>query len=331
MRITREDKVVVRQMFIALLQPEIQHHAGACRLITALVLELARSRRIRQQLAMRAHRVLITHDGVKHVRIAHRRRQAGHSSVFLACSQYLRHIGAHVEAHAKLRRQLHHSLRHGARSAHRIPDTLFHLHGADRGQNRRRCVRAGAYILHHVVQHLRRVGVGDELADGSGHGLTHAHLQHIAQHLDVEDAAHIERVLDRTNGLPEEELIADGMQLTRQRHQLLVSAAHAGKACLQAGGHRRLIIQQINRRAIVEEAAPLRVQPHHVDVVVQVLACLRKDLAQHRRLNQDRRPHIEPEALFAQLRCLTAQPGVLLKDLHLMPACRQRTSRREPC
>ena len=48
-----------------------------------------------------------------------------------------------------------------------------------------------ADVLHDVVEHLRGVGLGDELADGAGDSLAQAHPS-LAKHLQVERSADIQ-------------------------------------------------------------------------------------------------------------------------------------------
>ena len=73
-------------------------------------------------------------------------------------------------------------------------------------------------------------------------------------------------------------------------------------------------------RAVLKKAAPLRVEPHQLQVVLHARAGLGKDAAQHGGNGDDGRPHVEAEAVAAELRGLAAEPVVALEEDDLVSA-----------
>ena len=92
--------------------------------------------------------------------------------------------------------------------------------------------------------------------------------------------------------------------------------AKASSVCAIAVG----ILREVERRAVVEEAAPLRIEPHEVEVILHARAGLGEDAAQHGRDGDDGRPHVEAEAVAGELRGLAAEPFVALEEDDLAPA-----------
>ena len=90
------------------------------------------------------------------------------------------------------------------------------------------------------------------------------------------------------------------------------------------------VLGQVEHGAVVEEAAPLRVQPAQIQRCVQVAPRLGEDAAEHGGHGQDGRAHVEPEPLLLQLRRLAADPVVLLEQNDLVAARRQGAGRRQP-
>ena len=99
-----------------------------------------------------------------------------------------------------------------------------------------------------------------------------------------------------------------------------LAGALAGREAVHGLGHRADVLLQVDLRAVVEEAAPLRIEPHEVEIVGEVASGLREDALQHARHGEDRRPHVEAEAVFVQHRRLAAEPGVLVVKRDLMAA-----------
>ena len=95
---------------------------------------------------------------------------------------------------------------------------------------------------------------------------------------------------------------------------------------LERCGHLANIVLQIQNRAVIEEAAPLRIETDHVEIVTHVAPGFAEDTPQHRGLNQDRGAHIEAETLLLQHRGLATEPWILLEDLDPVAARGQGTS-----
>ena len=133
--------------------------------------------------------------------------------------------------------------------------------------------------------------------------------------LDVHGVAH------GADGAPEEEAVGDGVELLGVLEELEVAGAHAGPDALRAWRpSASASSSEVEAAAVFEEAAPLRVEADHGDVVVEVAVGLGEDLAEHGGLDEDGGAHVEAEALLVELGGLAAEPGVLLEDLDLVPA-----------
>jgi hypothetical protein len=94
-------------------------------------------------------------------------------------------------------------------------------------------------------------------------------------------------------------------------------------------GHGLHVLLQVDLRAVVEEAAPLRIEAHEFDIIREIAAGLREDALQHPRNRQDGRPHVEAEAAVVQHRRLAAEPGVLVVQCHLVTARRRDAGGRQ--
>ena len=169
-------------------------------------------------------------------------------------------------------------------------------------------------------------------ADGAGHGGPHAQGQHVGQRAGAEIAAHVDGVLQVLHRLPEEEAFGDAVQPLRPRQEAAVAVAHppAGREGVERVGHGAHVLAQVQHGAILEEAAPLRVEAHQRHRAVQVAPGFGEDAAQHAGHGQDRRPHVEAEAALLQHRRLAAEPGILLQQHHAMTARRQHHRSRQP-
>ncbi len=137
---------------------------------------------------------------------------------------------------------------------------------------------------------------------------------------------------DRAHRAPEEEALRDlvqplgdvrGTAGSRRRPPSRARRRRAAAAIALEVGH------QVERRAVVEEAAPLGVEPDEVELAPEVAAGLGEDPPEHRGEGEDRRPHVEAEALRLQRRGLAAQPGVALEERHPVAARRQGGGRGE--
>ena len=66
-----------------------------------------------------------------------------------------------------------------------------------------------------------------------------------------------------------------------------------------------------------------------VQVVVEAPACLGEDAGQDRRQREDRRPHIEAEAVRFEDCCLASEPVIPFEENDVVTARRQGTRRRQ--
>ena len=108
-----------------------------------------------------------------------------------------------------------------------------------------------------------------------------------------------------------------------------VAGVLAGSEAVHGLSHGLDILLQVDPRAVVEEAAPLRIEPHEVEIIGEVAAGFREDALQHPRHGEDRRAHVEAEAVLVQNRRLAADPGILVVEGDLVSAGRRDTGRRQ--
>ena len=78
--------------------------------------------------------------------------------------------------------------------------------------------------------------------------------------------------------------------------------------------HPSAIGVQVERRAVLEERAPLRIERDQFQLVVEVAAGLGEDPLQDRGHQQDRRPHVEAIAVDLEHGGLAPEPVVLLEE-----------------
>ena len=136
-------------------------------------------------------------------------------------------------------------------------------------------------------------------ADHLRHGAAHAQRQHVAHGAGVEVGLHVHRV----GRAPR--------PTSRRRTSRTSRAGFApppgsgdsprpgrcpGAKRVHRRGHGVHVLDQVDPRAVVEEAAPLRVEPDQRQVLRLVAPGLGEDAAQHARHGQDGRPHVEAEA-----------------------------------
>ena len=85
------------------------------------------------------------------------------------------------------------------------------------------------------------------------------------------------------------------MQVVRHFLKALVALAQAGRDGVHVRRHGVDVTDQIGLTAILEEAAPLRLQLDQRQICRQVAACLGEDAAEYARHGQDGRAHVEAE------------------------------------
>ena len=182
---------------------------------------------------------------------------------------------------AELGTQTNQRLRDSARASLRVPNPLFRLHVTNGTKNRRRVVRRRAHVLHIVIQHLGHARILDEFPNRSRDALPQAHAQNILEHRDLKAATDIKGVAHGANRLPEEKLVGNVVQFFRKLHKRGEAGSQARLPALKRCGHGADIIFQIQDRAVIEEAAPLRIETDHVKVIGHVAAGFIEDAAQH--------------------------------------------------
>ena len=94
----------------------------------------------------------------------------------------------------------------------------------------------------------------------------------------------------------------------------------------RAPGHAFGTRVEVERRAVVEERTPLRVERNQIELVGQIAAGLGEDSLEHRRHQEDRRPHVEPVAFDLEHGRLAAQPSFFSNSTTSYTRCGQRAS-----
>ena len=98
---------------------------------------------------------------------------------------------------------------------------------------------------------------------------------------------------------------------------------------IERGPHAIDIRIQVERRAVVEEAPPLGVEGHEVKMILQFATRFGVDPLEHAGDRQDRRSHVESEALLGEHGRLAADPWILVAECHGVAAGRERAGRRQ--
>ena len=99
-----------------------------------------------------------------------------------------------------------------------------------------------------------------------------------------------------------------------------VAGAPSRREPVHGLGHGFDVLAEVDPRAVVEEAAPLRIEPPQVQVVGQLPPGLGEDALEHARNREDGRPHVEAEALLVQQGGFSADPAVLVEQRGLVAA-----------
>jgi hypothetical protein len=87
---------------------------------------------------------------------------------------------------------------------------------------------------------------------------------------------------------------------------------------------------QVDAGPVVEEAPPLRIETHEIEIIREVSPRLREDALQNARHGEDRGTHVEAKAVLVQHRGLAADPGIFVVERHRMTAGRRDAGRRQP-
>ena len=93
-----------------------------------------------------------------------------------------------------------------------------------------------------------------------------------------------------------------------------------GRERLELPLHGSDVFPQVERRAVLEEAAPLRIEADQIELVLEPPAGFAEDARENARHGQDRRPHVEPKSCLLEHRRFAAQPVVLLEQDDLVAA-----------
>ncbi len=275
---------------------------------------------------MRADGVAIRHDAAERDLLA---GGGPHAGDFAAVRQDLFNLHAGAELHAEPAGELFQRERDGARAADRIPDAFIGLHVRDAAEHGGRAGGRRADILREVIDHLRDARVGREFAHRARDRPPHPHREDIAEHLRIERRLPLEHVADAADRFVEKVPLRNAVQPRAVVDEFAVAPAgiRARGKGIERSCHRLGVLREIEHRAVVEEAAPLRIEPHEFEVVLEPRARLGEDAAEHRRDRDDRRPHVEAEAFLVELRGLAAEPVVAFEKRDLPPARREHTCR----
>ena len=321
LRVAGEDEIMMAQMLIALVQAKIEHNARAGGLEALFGIGLAG--RPADQFAIGANGVHIGDHRIARDGLARGQLHPAHGVVL---DNKASDLGIGAQFSAQIAGQLGQAFGHRPGAALGVPDALGRLHIADGAQHGRRGIGVGADILHVVVEHLRHIRIRHMLADDAGGRAAHAQRHDILQHIRLEIIGKIQRIADPFDRLPEEEFFRHIMQVSGHVLEALIALAQAGRDTVHMRGHLVDIADQISLAAILEEAAPLRLQLDQRHVLMQGSAGLGENAAQHTRHGQDGRAHIEAEIAAAirrrqvQHRRLAAEPWVLVQHGDPVPA-----------
>src|SRR5512137_603439 len=99
---------------------------------------------------------------------------------------------------------------------------------------------------------------------------------------------------------------------------------------IQGLRHGVRVLVQIENRAVLEKATPLRIEADEFEVIFQAPARLGENAPQHRRNGHNGGSGVETEARALHHGGLAAQPLVALEEDDLVAACGERASSREP-
>ena len=167
LRVAGEDEVVVQQMVVTPVQPEVEHDAGTGRFVAAAALEARWPPRRRAAPGASARH--------RHWRPPHRAGCCSPASVSTPRTppsprlQNAPHSRSGPDLDTQLGRKSGQCPRHGPRASQRIPDSLAGLHVGDAAEYRGRRVRSRAHVLGEMIEHLGDARVGHVRAHRRGH------------------------------------------------------------------------------------------------------------------------------------------------------------------
>src|ERR1700760_4311497 len=161
-----------------------------------------------------------------------------------------------------------------------------------------------------MVEHLRDARIGHALAYLRGDGSAHPQRQDIAERREIH-ALEAQRVADTLDRSPEEEAFRHVVELAGEGEEIAIAVDAGRRVLAERARHAGLVAGEVEDRAVLEEAAPLRVERSEVEVILHALTGFLEDAGEHPRHGQDRRAHVEAEATILPLRRLAAEPVVL--------------------
>ena len=331
-RVAREDEVVVEQVVVAPVEAEVEDDPRAGRLVAAAAARTARRRRCRR--AARGGSAPSRRSRRRPpARPARRRRSRPRRRRPAASSSIERTAGPGPELDAQLAGQARQRLGHGAGAAARIPDALAGLHVGDPAEHGRRGVGGRADVLREVVEHLRHARLGHVRRGPSPPPCSHGRIfSTSAEHrragtpssrsnmsrsepIDRQKKKRSEMSLERL-GEVEEPAVA------RRRPPAGANASSAAAIASASAWRSRVEPSSKNDRHCgssgTRSSSSSRSRPASAKI-----------RGEHRRHQQDGRPHVEPEALRLEHGGLAAEPVVLLEQDDLVAPRRQRAGRRQ--
>ncbi len=164
MRVAREDEVMVQQLVILAIKPEIEHDARAGGLVGAPPLEPSGGSLALEQIAVGPHGINVRDDRRQGDALAVLGLEARNSAGLI--EQDGARGRPQAELDAELERQVEERFRNGPRPSHGIPQSLALLHVGDAAEYGRRRLRRRADVLGEVIEHLGHPPIGHVRADG---------------------------------------------------------------------------------------------------------------------------------------------------------------------
>jgi hypothetical protein len=319
---------VVLQVLIGAVEAEVEDDARTSRFATSTTSK-AGSRRAANELPVGADRIHVRDRGAERDPLAIGELNPLHPAIL---DQQAAHVSVGPERHAKPFGQARQRCGHGAGAALRIPDALAHLHVRNRAQHRRGPVGRRTDVLDEVIEHLCDTGVMHPASDRAGDRRSHTQVQYVGKRGSGKIALEIDGVAQAVDRLPEVEAFGHLVQPLGDLEESSVSIgdAVARRERLELPPHAARIFLEVERRAVLEEAAPLRIKADEIELFLEPPVRFAEDAGEHPWHGQDRRSHVETETTFFEHGRFAAEPPVLLEQNHLVPARGQRARGSKP-
>jgi len=305
---------VVREVVVPPVQAEVEHDAGASGLQRSPQRLCVRHH---QQFAIGADSIAVGHHGGQRHGLACLGDQAGHPT---GRRQDPRHRSIRPELDAQRPGQLSQRPGNRADPADGIPDPFVKLHVGDATQHCGRLRRVRAHVLGEMVQHLGHPRLGHMVPHRAGHAPPGPQVAEVAEQARLTEPGDLQRVAQTANGLVEEEPLREVVEACGIAHEGFIAGGGARTEPLELVRHGGRVRPEVEPRAVLEEAAPLRVEPDQVERFGQRSVGLGEDAMIDRRDGQNGRPEVEPEPPFRPHRGLAAKPPIGLEDRHSVAA-----------